>query len=146
MLTEKQREQIRAVLNLERQRFVRNAQDGLQFAMNRDRTTVGRDSIDESMEEELFSTELRLRDREKFLLGKIDEALERLDANTIDECEDCGEAIAFKRLLARPVTTLCIDCKEEREREERSEMQQRGGPSPSVDTDGQPGDEMVDEA
>ena len=42
---------------------------------------------------------------------------------TIDECEDCGEAIAFKRLLARPVTTLCIDCKEEREREEQATEQ-----------------------
>src|SRR5947207_443263 len=99
------------------------AEDGLQFAMNRDRAAVGRDSIDESMEEELFSTELRLRDREKYLLGKIDAALERLDANAIDVCEDCGEPIAFKRLLARPVTTLCIECKEEREREERTEAQ-----------------------
>ena len=46
----------------------------LSYSMNRERN-IGRDSIDESMEEELFSTELRLRDREKFLLGKIDDAL-----------------------------------------------------------------------
>src|SRR5207244_505893 len=105
MLTEKDREQLRAVLHLEKQRLLRNAQDGLAFAMNRDRN-IGRDSIDESMEEELFSTELRLRDREKFLLGKIVGALERLEQNTIDECEDCGEPIGVKRLLARPVTTL----------------------------------------
>src|SRR5437773_4446572 len=124
MLTEKERDQLRVALTLEKQRLLRNAQEGLAFSMNRERT-IGRDSIDESMEEELFSTELRLRDREKFLLTKIDEALERLDANSIDECEDCGEPIAFKRLLARPVTTLCIDCKEEREREERSEVQVR---------------------
>jgi DnaK suppressor protein len=93
--------------------------------MNRERN-IGRDSIDESMEEEIFSTELRLRDREKFLLGKIDEALRRLDENTVDECEDCGESIGFKRLLARPVTTYCIDCKEEREKEEQSQAQQAG--------------------
>jgi RNA polymerase-binding transcription factor DksA len=37
----------------------------------------------------------------------------------IDECESCGEPIAFKRLLARPVTTLCIECKESAEEEER---------------------------
>ena len=54
-------------------------------------SSSSRDSIDESMEEELFSTELRLRDREKYLLGKINSALERLAAGTIDECEDCGE-------------------------------------------------------
>src|SRR5947209_17292611 len=111
MLNEKERTHLREVLEAERQRLVRNAQDGLAFSMNRERN-IGRDSIDESMEEELFSTELRLRDREKFLLGKIMGAIERLDANTIDECEDCGERIGFKRLLARPVTTLCIDCKE----------------------------------
>ena len=119
MLSEKDREQLKEALLLERQRLVRNAQDGLAFSMNRERN-IGRDSIDESMEEELFSTELRLRDREKFLLGKIVSALERLEANTINECEDCGESIGFKRLLARPVTTLCIDCKEEREREEQA--------------------------
>ena len=125
MLTEKQRDQLREVLEAERQRLLRNAQDGLAFSMNRERN-IGRDSIDESMEEEIFSTELRLRDREKFLLGKIDEALRRLDENTIDECEDCGETIGFKRLLARPVTTFCIDCKEEREKEEQSQAQQAG--------------------
>jgi DnaK suppressor protein len=126
MLTEKQQEQLREALMVERRRLLRNAQDGLAFSMNRERN-IGRDSIDESMEEELFSTELRLRDREKFLLGKISGAIERLDKSTIDECESCGEAIGFKRLLARPVTTLCIECKEEAEREEASQAPDGGG-------------------
>jgi DnaK suppressor protein len=123
MLSEKETDQLRDVLEAERQRLVRNAQDGLAFSMNRERN-IGRDSIDESMEEELFSTELRLRDREKFLLTKIMGALQRLQEGTIDECESCGERIGYKRLLARPVTTLCIDCKEEREKEEQSLAQQ----------------------
>jgi DnaK suppressor protein len=125
MLTDSQKKQLRGVLETERARLIENAKDGLQFSMNRERN-IGRDSIDESMEEELFSTELRLRDREKFLLGKIDEALRRLDEGSIDECEDCAEPIGFKRLLARPVTTYCIDCKEEREKEEQSLAQQAG--------------------
>jgi DnaK suppressor protein len=125
MLTESQKQQLRTALESERTRLIANAKDGLQFSMNRERN-IGRDSIDESMEEELFSTELRLRDREKFLLGKIDGSLRRLDEGNIDECEDCGESIGFKRLLARPVTTLCIDCKEEREKEEASLAQQAG--------------------
>lgn len=125
MLNESQKDQLRGVLEAERARLIENAKDGLAFSMNRERN-IGRDSIDESMEEELFSTELRLRDREKFLLGKIDEALRRLEEGTIDECEDCGESIGFKRLLARPVTTYCIDCKEEREKEEASLAQQAG--------------------
>src|SRR5437764_13302202 len=110
MLNEAQKSQLRKALETERARLIENAKDGLAFSMNRERN-IGRDSIDESMEEELFSTELRLRDREKFLLGKISGALDRLDANQIDDCEDCGERIGFKRLLARPVTTLCLDCK-----------------------------------
>lgn len=125
MLNESQKGQLRKALETERARLVENAKDGLQFSMNRERN-IGRDSIDESMEEEIFSTELRLRDREKFLLGKIDEALRRLDDNTVDECESCGEPIGFKRLLARPVTTYCIDCKEEQEKEEQSQAQQAG--------------------
>ena len=123
MLTEKERDHLREALILEKQRLLRNAQDGLALSMNRERN-IGRDSIDESMEEELFSTELRLRDREKFLLGKILGALDRLEANTINQCEDCGEPIGLKRLLARPVTTLCIECKEEREREEQAQSDQ----------------------
>src|SRR5579862_234142 len=125
MLTAQEQEQLSTVLKSERDRLLRNAREGLKFSMERERN-IGRDSIDESMEEEIFSTELRLRDREKFLLGKIMSALERLNDKTIDECESCGEAIGFKRLLARPVTTLCIECKEEREKEEQASVQQRG--------------------
>jgi DnaK suppressor protein len=123
MLSEKERAQLQEVLETERSRLARNAQDGLAFSMNRERN-IGRDSIDESMEEEIFSTELRLRDREKFLLNKIKGALDRLAEGTIDECESCGEKIGFKRLMARPVTTYCIECKEEAEKAEKAEVQQ----------------------
>ena len=127
MLTEKEREQLRENLEGEKRRLVRNAQDGLAFIMNRERN-IGRDSIDESMEEEIFSTEMRLHDREKFLLGKVSKQLIRLENNEIDICEECGEPISFRRLLARPVTTLCIDCKEQSEREEAAaEQSGRGG-------------------
>jgi DnaK suppressor protein len=125
-LTEQQRDHLKEVLLAEKQRILRNAQEGLSFSMNRDRN-IGRDSIDESMEEELFSTELRLRDREKWLLGKINGALERLAAGSINECEDCAEPIGYRRLIARPVTTLCIDCKEEREKEEQAQQAVAGG-------------------
>ena len=128
MLTEEQNATLRTTLEAERKRILNNAKDGLAFSMNRDRN-IGRDSIDESMEEEIFSTELRLRDREKFLLGKVNEALDRIAKNTIDECEDCAEPIGFRRLLARPVTTLCIECKEARETEEAASDQNGGGRS-----------------
>ena len=122
MLTETERNTLSGVLRAERDRLLQNAKDGLKFSMERERS-IGRDSIDESMEEEIFSTELRLRDREKFLLNKINAALDRIKTGSIDECEDCGDKISFRRLLARPVTTLCIDCKEEKEKEELAKSQ-----------------------
>ena len=122
MLTEKEKKQIRGVLEEEQKRLARTSQNALAYSMNHERN-IGRDSIDESMEEEIFSTEMRLHDREKFLLGKINKQLARLDGDEIDVCEDCGEKISFRRLLARPVTTLCIDCKEQSEREEAASEQ-----------------------
>jgi DnaK suppressor protein len=122
MLSPKEKAQIRAVLGDEQKRLVKKSENALSYSMNHERN-IGRDSIDESMEEEIFSTEMRLHDREKFLLGKINKQLVRLDADEIDVCEDCGETISFRRLVARPVTTLCIDCKEQSEREEQATEQ-----------------------
>jgi DnaK suppressor protein len=117
MLSNSEKEQLRGVLEAARKRLAKVGQNALNYSMNHERN-IGRDSIDESMEEELFSTEMRLHDREKYLIAKVDKQLARLRDNVIDVCEDCGDHIAFKRLLARPVTTLCIDCKEQSEREE----------------------------
>ncbi len=62
---------------------------------------------------------LRLRDRERMLLKKIDEAVERIEINTFGICDECNNEIGIKRLTARPVTTFCIDCKTRQEEEER---------------------------
>ena len=120
MLTEQQTETLRRRLEADRARILDNARSALGLTMNRDRDAIGRDSMDESVEEEMYATALRLHDREKFLLNKINSALQRLADGTLDECEDCSEPIGYERLLARPVTTLCIDCKEARERQESS--------------------------
>lgn len=63
---------------------------------------------------------MRIRERERKLLKKIDEALERMDAATYGTCERCGGDIPYKRLKARPVTTFCIECKTLQEQEERA--------------------------
>lgn len=65
------------------------------------------------------NTMLRIRDRERKLLGKIQEALERIENNTFGLCESCEELIGWKRLDIRPVTTFCIDCKSEMEAAEK---------------------------
>ena len=114
MLTNSEKEKLRGVLEAASKRLAKVGQNALNYSMNHERN-IGRDSIDESMEEEMFSTEMRLHDREKYLIGK---QMVRLKDDSIDVCETCGEKIAFKRLMARPVTTLCIDCKEQKEREE----------------------------
>ena len=62
---------------------------------------------------------LRIRDRERKLITKIDEALGRIADGSYGVCEDCGGAIGVERLRARPVTTLCIACKSEQEATER---------------------------
>ena len=62
---------------------------------------------------------LRIRDRERKLIAKIKEALERIDTGSYGICEMCGEEISEARLKARPVTTLCIDCKIKQETEEK---------------------------
>lgn len=62
---------------------------------------------------------LRIRDRERKLIGKIREALDRIGNGTYGICEECGEDISAERLKARPVTTLCIDCKKRQETEEK---------------------------
>ncbi len=62
---------------------------------------------------------LRMRDRERKLLGKIDEAFARIEGGSYGRCEECGGDIGIERLKARPVTTLCIACKSAQEAREQ---------------------------
>ena len=77
------------------------------------------DEVDLATSETDQAVNLKLRDRERFLLRKIDKALQKIDAGEYGECESCGDPIGMKRLMARPVTDLCIRCKEEQEARER---------------------------
>ena len=63
--------------------------------------------------------ELRIRDRERKLIGKIKKTLEKIETGTFGICDSCGEEIGEERLLARPVTDLCINCKSQQEHEEK---------------------------
>ena len=82
-------------------------------------TTNFPDPTDRATQESDRSFELRIRDRERKLINKITEALERIDSGIFGVCELCEEEIGEARLRARPVTTLCIDCKMEQERQEK---------------------------
>ena len=63
---------------------------------------------------------LRIRDRERRLILKIREALQRIEDGSFGLCEMCGDEIGADRLKARPVTTLCIECKRKEEAVERA--------------------------
>lgn len=65
---------------------------------------------------------LRIRDRERKLILKIKEALNRIEEGTFGICEECGAEISEERLKARPVTTLCIECKTKAEAEEKKKI------------------------
>ena len=77
------------------------------------------DPTDRASMEAERNFELRIRDRERKLIGKIKDALERIEDGTFGVCDECGEDISEERLKARPVTTLCIDCKKKQEKDEK---------------------------
>lgn len=77
------------------------------------------DLLDRATVEADRNLSLRFRDRESKLIRKITSALERMDEGVFGICELCGEEIGISRLMVRPVTTHCIDCKRVRETLER---------------------------
>ena len=78
------------------------------------------DVSDQASAEAEQNFSMRIREREQRLVKKIDEALERMDQNIYGICERCEEEIPYPRLKARPVTTLCINCKTLEEQEEKA--------------------------
>ncbi|MBT3983084.1 MAG: hypothetical protein HOE90_17140 [Bacteriovoracaceae bacterium] len=78
------------------------------------------DEVDQANADVSNSERLRLRNRELFYSKKIGSALDRMSRGEYGDCEECGETIRFERLKARPTAELCINCKEESERDESS--------------------------
>ena len=89
--------------------------------MKKDSTKLS-DPNDAATQEEEFRLELRTRDRERKLIMKIDQALQRVDDGHYGYCEDTGEPIGIKRLEARPIATLCIEAQERHERLENTQI------------------------
>ena len=77
------------------------------------------DPADRATQEEEFSIELRTRDRERKLIKKIDQTIERVDQEDYGYCDTCGIEIGLRRLEARPTATQCVDCKSLDEIKER---------------------------
>lgn len=106
------------VLLEEKQRVINNSKASIQTDLN-----ISQDDL--SDETDLAASEIsqnlifKLRERERQLLRKIDEALLRIEQGSFGTCEACDEGIEPKRLEARPVSTLCLSCKEKEEHREK---------------------------
>ncbi len=83
------------------------------------------DIADRASVETEVALELRTRDRQRKLIGKIDEALERIQRGEYGYCEETGEPIGIKRLEARPIATLTVEAQERHERKERTQRDER---------------------
>lgn len=105
--------------DLERQRKVM-LEEAVEGLANPNGQEAFPDVSDQASAEAEQNFLMRIRGREQRLIKKIDEALARMDQDIYGICERCEEEIPYPRLKARPVTTLCIDCKTLEEQEEKA--------------------------
>ena len=84
-----------------------------------DDNSTSADIVDQASSYTEKNVELRAINRQIKLISKIDSALKRIKDETYGFCEETGEPIGLKRLMARPVATLCIAAQEKHEREEK---------------------------
>jgi DnaK suppressor protein len=118
-LTKKELKKFQELLEDKRKVVLERARQMLSDGMVLDANDLP-DEMDLASSEYIQSFEFRLRGREKSLLSKLDLALKKIGDGTFGVCEVCEEPIGKKRLEARPETSLCIKCKEDQEREERT--------------------------
>jgi DnaK suppressor protein len=118
-LNKKELKRFQEMLEEKRRVVVERARQMLSEGMVLDANDLP-DEMDLASSEYIQSFEFRLRGREKSLLSKLDLALKKIEDGTFGICEVCDEPIGKKRLEARPETSLCIKCKEDQEREERT--------------------------
>ncbi len=112
-------DKFRKLLLAQREQLLGNAKKAVSGDIHLDPDDFP-DEIDTASSEVNLAFMGRLRERERGLLGKIDGALQKIEDGVYGECESCGEEIGLKRLEARPVAELCIDCKSEQEKLERN--------------------------
>lgn len=118
-MNKKELKRFKEILSERRNELIKSAQATRERGLVLDTDDLP-DEVDLASSESDQSMSLLLRDRERVLLRKIEKALAKIEASTYGICESCGEDIDVKRLEARPVTDMCIQCKEEQERMEKN--------------------------
>jgi DnaK suppressor protein len=116
-MNERQREYFRDKLLAWREDILKEARETLQHLQDENQNHP--DIADRASSETDRAIELRARDRQRKLIAKIDDALQRLDDGTYGYCEETGDPISLRRLEARPIATLSIEAQERHERRER---------------------------
>ena len=117
-MRKREQEKFRKILIKQREQLMSNAEKALDGGIHLDPDDFP-DEIDAASSEVGLAFIGRLRERERGLLAKINAALEKIERGEYGACAMCGEEIGGKRLEARPVAELCIDCKAEQEKLER---------------------------
>jgi DnaK suppressor protein len=117
-LNKRELQKFKKLLLAQREELVGNARRALSGDIHVDPDDFP-DEMDTASSEVNLQFTGRLREREQGLLSKIDAALEKIEDGVYGECSSCGEDIGVKRLQARPVAELCIECKSEQEKLER---------------------------
>jgi len=111
-------EKFKKILLQQKEDLLKNARKTLSGDIHLDPDDFP-DEIDTASSEMNLAFQGRLRERERGLISKINQALGKIEEGVYGECESCGEQISLKRIQARPVAELCIDCKAEQEQLER---------------------------
>ena len=89
------------------------------FSKDADQEISSPDIIDQASSQAEKTLEMRTVNRQGKLLTKIEKAIKRIDDNTYGYCDDTGDPIGIKRLIARPIATLSIEAQEKHERNEK---------------------------
>jgi len=87
--------------------------------------TGAKDEVDSANDNILLAADMRFSNRESLYYKKIMKTLSKIESEQYGMCDECGEAITFSRLIARPTSEMCILCKEESEREENQNFFER---------------------
>ena len=89
------------------------------YLSNTDHEISSADIVDQASSQTEKTVEMRTLNRQIKLLSKIDKAIKKIDNNSYGYCEETGEPIGLKRLIARPIATLSIEAQEKHEKNEK---------------------------
>ena len=117
-MSEKQKEYFKKRLVDWKNEIIELNSKGL-YLNNVDHEISSPDIVDQAASQTEKSVETRTLNRQIKLLSKIEKAINRIKDNTYGYCEETGEPIGLKRLIARPIATLCIEAQEKHEKEEK---------------------------